>query len=483
MKNNEKDLPSENIQKIYEKNPLHLLEKNNEDMNNLRTLSINQKPENKIEKIIINTPKYETKFGIIHPYSEDFFFNDYNLINTENKYNKKRAHILSEKIESNNISSNYIQKNKDYSPNKFNLKESKNIPTYKEVKKNNEEKSNKEEMSINEKAPYNLEDTYNLNFISFINNNRIKQKNEIIYNNEKLLNTLKKYWGSIFLQNYLNYFDNKEIDILLYNILPRINELMCLEYGNYFFQQLITKLNVQQKLKIYQIIEPNFINIALNKNGTHSIQSLIDVIESPNEQLELNNLLNKNMLSLFNDKNAYHIIMKIIIEIPENQRNNINLFIINNIEKIIINPYGSYCVNKYIVNNTDLNMRSLLINNIHKNIKLFFYNKCSNSILLLLLKYYEFKNCEFIFQEMLNNLKDLIIFPLSTSFVNKLIIYLKKNNSSFLNTIIWNIYKNDDLLKPLFSNKNGNKILNQLIKFSDNNQKNFISEKLDNNKN
>ena len=147
-------------------------------------------------------------------------------------------------------------------------------------------------------------------------------------NKSNILNSLKNYWGSINLQLILSNMNNNEISSLLINILPYINQLMCLKYGNYFFQKLLKKLNTQQRIKIYQVIEPHFLNIAMKKSGTHSIQSLIDEIQTPIEQIALDNLLNKNMLLLFSDKNAYHIIMKIIIEKPENKRNNINLFII-----------------------------------------------------------------------------------------------------------------------------------------------------------
>ena len=55
------------------------------------------------------------------------------------------------------------------------------------------------------------------------------------------------------------------------------------------------------------------------------------------------------MYFLFVDKNAYHIMMKIILDFPENKRNVLNMFLITNVEKIIINCNGSFCINKFIV--------------------------------------------------------------------------------------------------------------------------------------
>ena len=355
-------------------------------------------------------------------------------------------------------------------------------------KKLDELPQNNENINNNTNSLDNYSNNYTYNLNNIVNSGKSIKNSNLFGDNQKqikytsplnILNKLKTYWGSINLQKKIYYLDNQEIAFLLYNILPCISEIMILEYGNYFFQKFIKKLNVRQKLKIYQIIEPNFINIALNKNGTHSIQSLIDTIESPLEKLALDYLLNKDMLSLFNDKNAYHIIMKIIIEKPEKERNNINLFIINNIEKIIINPYGSYCVNKYIANNIDLNMRSIFIKSIKNHINIMFFNKNSCSILFLMLKYFGYNYCEFIFQEMKDNLCNLIDNPFSNIFVHKLFMYLNNNNIYVLNSFIWDIYKNDNILKTLSSSVYGDKFLKYLLNFSNYSQKKYLKEKME----
>ena len=335
---------------------------------------------------------------------------------------------------------------------------------------------------INNQFPYLSNNCFNNN--SFKDNNIQKNtlngtsKIRIKNNKANILNSLKNYWGSINLQLILSYMDSNEISSLLINILPYINEIMCLEYGNYFFQTLLKKLNTQQRIKIYQVIEPHFPNIAMNKSGTHSIQSLIDEIQTPIEQITLDNLLNKNMLILFNNENSYHIIMKIIIEKPEKNRNNINFFIINNIKDIIINPYGAYCVNKFIVNNIDINLRLLLLKNIHNNIQYFFFRKCSCSILLLLLKYYNYNLCNFIFEEVKNRLNILIANPISYSFVNKILYYLKNKDIDLLHSFIWNIYKSNNLLKDLFQSNNGLELIKTMINYSNSSQKEYIIEKI-----
>ena len=324
----------------------------------------------------------------------------------------------------------------------------------------------------------------NLNYKSLnINNNPCKHlknvdKMKIIINIEIILALLSNFKGSIFLQDILTSIDNKEIAILLTTIYPQISKIMCLEYGNYFIQKLIKKLNVQQRLNIYQLIENDFLNIAIDKSGTHAIQCLIDYIQSPLEQMYLEKLLNKNMLLLFNNENSYHIIMKIILEKPENQRNNINLFFVTNVEKIITNPYGAYCGTKFLINNINLNLRLILIKNIKNNIKILIFNKNSCSFLILAIKQFGINNFEFIIQEIQNNLSFLSLHPIANSFVCKIFYFLKNSENSKISSIIWNIYRNDNLIKALCSYKNGNKLIKQLMEYSNNTQKKYIKAKL-----
>jgi hypothetical protein len=253
---------------------------------------------------------------------------------------------------------------------------------------------------------------------------------------------------------------------------------MCLEYGNYFIQKMIKKLDVQQRLRIYPLIENNFLNIATDKRGTHAIQALMDTIQTPLEQFFLDKLLSKNMLLLFNNENGYHIIMKIILDKPENQRNNINLFLISNVDKIIVNSYGAYCVSKFVINNSNLNLRLLFIKNIQNNIKNLIFNKNSISVLMLSIRKFGINNFEFIIYEIKNNLAFLSLHPIANSFIGKLFYYLKINEYYRLSSIIWEIFRDDNLIKALCSHKNGNNLLKKIMEYSNNTQKKYVKAKI-----
>ena len=363
----------------------------------------------------------------------------------------------------NNINQNYNNNNQNYEINDNIIK------NYMSTKENNFilKKNITEKKSISNYNNFEIKNKINKDQLEYI-----------IYNIEIILALLDNYKGSMYLQNMLTIINKKEISILLKTINNHICNLMCSEFGNYFMQKLLKLLNAQQRLHIYQIIDNNFLNIAINKNGTHVIQALIETIQTPLEQFCFDKLLSKNMLLLFNNENGYHIMMKLILDKPENERNNVNIFIVGNLEKIIINSYGAYCVNKFILTNSNINLRILLIKNIQMNLKNLIFNKNSCSVIMLAIKNFGINNFEFIIHEIKNNLSFLCLHPVSYLFVGKLFNYLKNAEYYKLTSILWEIYKNENLLKALISNNHGNKLLKKLMEYSTNTQKKYIKDKI-----
>ena len=409
--------------------------------------------------------------------------NNINKINTINKLNYNSSFV---KYDNNNITFHnlsiffnfnnngdqtyYINKN---TTNNYQCKNNNNI-SY----KNNSEEANSTSSHSNDDDKNNSNNSINSNnssnYCNLITPNS-EYKLLFLFNINILLENLKTFKGSIVCQEFIDNIDNEKDCSILFNIIaPHICSIMCLEYGNYFFQKLLKKLNLEQKLKIYNLIEPNFYSIASNKFGTHSIQSLINNIQTSYELFALNKLISKSMYFLFVDNNAYHIMMKIILDFPEEQRSVLNLFLVMNTEKIIINCNGAFCVNKFIIHNKDLNLRALLINNLQKNIKELIFNKYSCINLLLILETFGLDWGKFIIDEIKENFGVLCEHPVSNIFISKVLLFLNNNYSLELKVLLWSLYKNIVLLKNLISNKNNNNLINQLINYSDDEQKKYF---------
>ena len=166
--------------------------------------------------------------------------------------------------------------------------------------------------------------------------------------------------------------------------------------------------------------------------------------------------------------------MKMILDFPEEKRNILNLYLVTNTEKIIINCNGAFCINKFITNNKNLNLRKLLVENLRNNIKKIIFNKFSCIILLLVLQTFGIQWGGFIIKEIEQNFIAMSENPISNVFITKVLEYLSDNNIVVLKLLIWSLYKNFVLINYLLSNKNQKKLLNQLIGYSDKDQKKYL---------
>ena len=484
MKEEMFEFPSEHVQKELAKDPSKLLS----TFNNIKEIPFKSKNnfeprEKNIDKNkpnIINNKESINKIkdlDLIEKNKNDIninvnFFNikdiDSNINNVE--------HIKIINNRKNNIFVNGNYNNINGIKNfHININEkSGNVDSYTKV--SNSESNHYDKIYVNKNNSNNQDNMFGY-FLNLKNN--VNDAKMILLNNiQIILINLKTYKGSIFVQEFLDEIDKKELDILFLRLIPNIPFIMCLEYGNYFFQKLIKKLNLKQRLSIYEIIEPDFITIATNKSGTHSIQSLIECIASPMELMILDKLLNKNRLILFLNDNAYHIVMKIILEIDEDKRNNFNLFLVSNVEKIITNCNGAFCVNKFIHKNKNLQIRYILVQNLKNNIQNVIRNKYGCTILLLILEQFGTNYGLFIIKYIQNNISFLSLNQITVVFIIKTLNYLYKYNTFELGILIWYVYKNEKLVNYLLSHENGNHILKQMISLSDEEQKKYICLKL-----
>ena len=530
-----KNLPSEKLQKEFENNPFSILEsiRNENETKDISTSIENflKKKDNEKRDINCISPnkgniKFEEENNIMKTSFDSMknkkhnhkdvnrknysFVNNINNININNNFNWQNTLLnYNQDInfnKNNNIIVNHI--NIFFNFNGCNIKSNvanneisnnRNIVLIKNINKNNNYNNfcmNNIENFINSNCQRDSNFCYNnindclndkifcnnnISDLDQINNDKNDDNNFLLSQNiEKLLDNLKSYKGSIISQSFVDTIENEnELELFFKNIIPHICQIMCLDYGNYFFQKLIKKLNFEQRLSIYKIIESEFLVIATNKCGTHSIQSLMDTIKTPFELLALNNLLSKNMLLLFADDNAYHIIMKMILDFPEDQRNLLNIYLVMNVEKIIINGNGAFCTNKFITNNKDLKLRKILVENLKNNIKKLLFNKYSCIIFLLVLQEFGVQWGNFIIKEIEQNFVVLSQNPISNVFIIKVLDYLKNSqNLIILKLLIWSLYKNIVLMNYLISNANNRKLLNQLIEYSDMEQKKFLFELL-----
>ena len=458
-------LPSESIQKEFEKDPLKLLEEIRTEENSSENFE-----EEKTEPEIIFKPEK-------NPHATDVIDN-INILNSQiNNLTCKNDFIpCNPDIVSNDTGNKAINSFLKF----FNFyskeegKSDEHITVFNSHCSNNDVSINSFNQNLNNEQTCNDNNSNTLLDNSY-KNNPSKNVNNNHFNISKILSNLKTYKGSIYAQSLLESIEKEnELSSFFNELIPNLCQIMCSEYGNYFFQKLLKKLSLNQRLNIYKIIQPEFLVIASNRWGTHSIQSLMGNIQTNEEYYELNLLISQNMLLLFTDDNAYHIMMKMILDFPEEQRFVLNFYLVTNIDKIITSNNGAFCVNKFIVNNKNLKLRMILLQNLKNNLKKLIKNKYCCINLLLIIQTFGVEWGTFILQEIQNNYISLIENPVSRIFILKVLEFLKNNNSILLKELLWPLYRNVNVINYISNNKGLKKFWKQLIELSDNEQKVYL---------
>ena len=291
----------------------------------------------------------------------------------------------------------------------------------------------------------------------------------------QFLTAIQSHKGSLCLQIYLSSFPQSLMNCFLDKISPILVDIMCSHYGNYFFQKLLQRLTFNQRIYIFNLIQHQMITISTHKSGTYSIQALIGELKTEKEREHLINILSPYYHLLLTNENAYHIMLKLIIDFPEHKRHSLNQFIIKNICTLVQNQYSYICVNKFISLNTNLTIRATIIQELSQH----FVNliSCNNgcNIILLVVEKYGGDYINFIYNEMMNNLSYFIQNAISNiDSIEKLIINMYKYNPNKFINMIWKLIQNDYINSLFLTYSNGMMIISIILQFALPEQKQFF---------
>lgn len=305
---------------------------------------------------------------------------------------------------------------------------------------------------------------------SEVNDFSSKELLKCLYREGKMrffIQNLKTLKGSVLCQVALESNSEIDIDFLLNKIEPYLVELMCSKYANYFIQKFFRKLNFEQRIKVFKIIENNFEQICFDASGTHSIQGLIQVIKTPLEQRILESLLSKNLLNFILNENANHIIQKILIEHSDTQKNFIVYFILENFEELRRKYFGFICIQKLIsiTNNSEvkLHLSKIVISNSKELIS----SEYGSLLIILAMEKFGLQYFSSIINEFLE--RDSLIFystlnKSSAFFIENFFKLINKINRSFFLSFLYSLFSpQGGFVQTLLSLEIGRNLLFQIL--------------------
>lgn len=125
--------------------------------------------------------------------------------------------------------------------------------------------------------------------------------------------------GCRLLQSKFETPTNEEIEIVLYEVLDSINDLMKDQFGNYLIQKLISVCNDDHKLRILLSLTDvpvEMILVCMNPHGTRAMQKLLENLTDPYQIALAMAALRPGAARLANDPNGHHVIQYCLIHFP-----------------------------------------------------------------------------------------------------------------------------------------------------------------------
>ena len=421
---------------------------NNNDIhnkNNITNNNINNINNNILMNQNTSINPFSNSFGPVYPYNllnlQPFFSGPIKQNNSTDKMNNNFNY---------NISKNELNK-KCFS---FNAPFSQTSSDKKKKKKPKKDKRNED--NIND---YNVSMEKLLNMADY-----------------SLYNYLITQKGSREVQTVLKKAKENEVDLLIDKLKKYISDITIDKYGNYFSQKLIQICVPSQRIKILENINNRFVEIANNSYGTHPLQTLMEIINMPEEKkIVLSYILgNESALSL--DSKGTHVLQKYISNSVDAEREQLNKNIINLIDKLIVDQFGVCVLIKLVKHTKDKIITKTIANYITENDPLsFIQHPYANYAVQILINSTDLSYCENIIDTIVNNYLSLSMQKFSSNVVENCIKYGDEN-------CVKKIYKaiiEQEKLESLLNNNYGNFVLEKLIARLNKDEKMKIIKKIE----
>ena len=361
--------------------------------------------------------------------------NNINIYNNDNKFfNSRSINNYFNNINNVKISQNKVNENK----NQINLENS--------LEKNNVN-------NINSK-----------NIINSIDSNTLDEFKKYINTLPMpLVNYLCTPKGTLEIQKKLEK-SNNDYKILLINLLNKqgLSKIMKNTYGNYFFQQLIKKNEKSIISLIISYISEDFLDISKDFSGTFSLQALLNEIPSIEEEQNILKAIKDKELEMAFDKNATHVLQKIVLIFPDNHRAYLNEIILNNFINLCLDPNGICLIKIFIKTNTLIYNKKRINENIINNFVILAESPFGNYGIQYLMEIWSRNELVGIKDKILENIYQLSLQQFSSNVIEKAIEIFEEDIKI---KMIRKLCFENNFTISLLKNKFGKFVLNKAIKY------------------
>jgi hypothetical protein len=292
------------------------------------------------------------------------------------------------------------------------------------------------------------------------NNSNLSIKKLFDMNEQNLYNYIITQKGSRDVQNIIKKVNENDVEILITKIKNYFSDITIDKYGNYFSRKLIQICLPSQRIQLLESMNNRFVEIANNSYGTHPLQSLIEIINMPEEKkIVLKYILNNESILALDSKGT-HVLQKFISCTKDEERYELNQNLINLIDKLIINPFGVCVLIQLVKHTKDKNITKKIANYITERDPLsFIQHPYANYAVQSLISNTDLSYCDTIIDTIVQNYLSLSMQKFSSNVVENCIKFGKENT---VKKIFRNIIEQEKL-ESLLNNNYGNFVLEKLI--------------------
>jgi len=249
---------------------------------------------------------------------------------------------------------------------------------------------------------------------------------------------------------------------------------MCDSYGNYFLQKIIEKTDCKQRINLLNDIKDDFINISKDISGSHCIQTLIEKINSDEEEEIIKSLIEKDLFDLTISQNSTHVILKLVNNINIPKRYYLIQFCIDNFISLSINLNGSTIIKKFISQVYNFQLIQMIIMICELNYVKIVENQFGNYVIQDIFQYFGFNNCKCIINNIVKDSTYFSIQKYASNVIDKVAIILRNNDNILFFHLVENLLFIYNNFIKLIENKFGTFVLCNLLKLLKPSEKIYI---------
>ena len=429
--NDKKDVNEKNEEPII--NICSNINSNNNELNKINLNNNSSSSNNENNYFPLFNIKYKDFCSKSEKINNNFINNNINMnVNGNNLYNyngninnnflsnisKSQNSIMNiNSVNINNININKCMPSFNQNNNNINPVFSKNLNiNYNNNKKNKKHNNQKN----NNKKRINSFNNEILNFKTFIENL-----------NKPLDIFICSQTGSRMLQNNLDNFSPQIIDILIDKIKLSFEKLMCDIYGNYFCQKLYSLSSFEQRMTILENIKDTFVPISKTKAGSHAAQSIIEHALCLEEKNKIMSFIVNLELEMALDTEGTHVLQKIIQIFQEGERQALTevLSKSQNVNILCKDLKGISVIKRLICFNKEEKNRSKLVDALYDNCLEIVKTSSGSYILQFLLEEWGLETGIKLIFFSIYNFEIFAIQKHGANFINKIIILCLKKFS------------------------------------------------------